>query len=73
MIFCHIGNSLSLCDITNGMPSTGGKLNHMGIGSEMGRCGNIYTSGSMIIGVGRHVEGRLPEWETAASTCSIPV
>lgn len=37
MIFCHIGNCLSLRDITNGMRSAGGNLNHMGIGSAPSR------------------------------------
>ena len=37
MIFCHIGNCLSLRDITNGMRSAGGNLNPMGIGSAPSR------------------------------------
>ena len=31
MVFCHLGNCLSLRDITNGLRSAGGNLNHLGM------------------------------------------
>lgn len=46
MIFCHIGNYLSLRDITNGMRNAGGNLNHMGIGSTPHEMRSATKTGS---------------------------
>lgn len=44
MLFCHLGNCLSLRDITNGVRSASGNLNHLGVRAAPSRNALSYQN-----------------------------